>query len=886
MKNSLNIGSITDYSQILRTYGLEATPAGVYWQVGKTERTQGWILHLSVVVHQLQALLELVVPEFVARRLPFKIIMGLELAVKLIDGELGYIQLGKMVTIYPENNENAYGLAKDLIKLTSGFRGPAIPTDRCLGGVVYTRYGSFKPIKVNIGASEPIKCIYNISGELVADPYTIPFSLPKGIIWPFDDLATPELPGKPKLLNAKYFPLSVLKPDAKGSVIRALYFKKPWQISPCIIKQGHPYMFADSAGRDIRDRLQWQCNLYQDLKGEIPLAKVLDYFVVEGTAHLVMEFIKGIHLTYWIENIYRDRSWQYLSRKEKQMLLDKLLDILDIISRLHKRSYVHRDITPDNFLIDKKGHIFAVDLELAWSSQQHRPDPPFKLGTPGHMSPEQRSLKMPTVKEDIYGVGGMMVMIFANMHAIKFHLYPPEAIQNIIRFVTGEQLFGKLIAACLQSSPDYRPDLQKIRETLEHYRDEQLPETVIPDTFLLRPSMPANPERLVQMGISGLACPELLNPKQRWVSHVQKEDPYIGNEQRELTLSEGWHTGMTGVLWLVARASNMGFRVEACSLPYAQSWEYLLDHFFPKVHDKSPGLYTGSAGVAMAVVEAVNAGLLTMDESLQTRIQSCFLHKSLSLRLSDGLPGQGIALLNSSRHLDSRFIKDTLKGYIKDILARQLHDGSWNTINNKLSHQAGTFTGMDYGVAGIVWFLLCYFRWYPDKDVESAAKRALHWFSKICHKKSGRCAWPVSLGSKIRDPWQFSTGAPGIAHTFVRAYEIWGDPLYKMLAEGALSGLPSAPCRMDWSLSSGLAGLGEVYLEAAKAFNSNEWQKRSDWVAGLFLSSDICSDNLMVTWMPGYNTSATADLFTGNGGILHFCMRHLRPTKSSHPLSA
>jgi len=885
MKNKLQIASITEYSEILQTYGLEYMSAGIYWQVGKMEKVQGWILHLSVVVHQLPELLELVVPELVTKDIPFKIIMTEEMAAKKVHGGFGYIQLGKMVSIYPENDETANALAKDLIKITGAFRGPAIPTDRHLGGVVYTRYGSFNPVEVNIGKSEPIKCIYNASGELIVDPYTIPFSLPEGITWPFNDLAAPVLPRQPKLLNARYYPLSVLKPDAKGSVLRALYFKKFWQISPCIIKQGHPHMFADAAGRDIRDRLQWQYDLYQDLQGVIPLPKILDYFTIDETAYLVMEFIKGIHLTSWVSNTYCDRSWHYLSRAERLLLLDKLLDILDIISRLHKKNYIHRDITPDNFLVDKKDRLYAVDLELAWSSRQHHPDPPFRLGTPGHISPEQQASQTPTVNEDIYGIGGLMVMIFTNMHAIKFHLYPPEAMRNVIEFITGEQILGDLVSACLQSSPADRPVLQNIRNILQHYRDGQLPEAIPLGNCPINSKMVTNLQELVQMGISGLAHPELLNPKQRWISLTQKEDPYIGNEQLELRLSEGWHTGMTGVLWLVARARNMDFQVDDCLKAYAQSWEYLLDHFFPHIQNKPPGLYHGAAGVAMAVVEGVKAGLLTMNVSLQAHLQSCFLHKTNKLRLADGLSGQGLALLRSAGYLDSQFFQNTLEEYVEEILSSQLVDGSWNTGTSNPGGRVDTYSGMDYGVAGIAWFLLGYSRLYPDKKVATAAKKALHWLCTHCHKKNGKCSWPVSTGSKVQDIWQCSTGTPGIVHTFITAYEIWKDPLYKALAEASLSGLPATPCRMDWTLSTGLTGLGEVYLEAGRVLGSKEWRQRSDWIAGLMTGGGFGSESLMTNWLSAHNTIPTADLFTGNGGILHFCMRHLRQEKSSHPLS-
>jgi hypothetical protein len=90
---------------------------------------------------------------------------------------------------------------------------------------------------------------------------------------------------------------------------------------------------------------------------------------------------------------------------------------------------------------------------------------------------------------------------------------------------------------------------------------------------------------------------------------------------------------------------------------------------------------------------------------------------------------------------------------------------------------------------------------------------------------------------------------------------------------------------MDWTLSTGLTGLGEVYFEAGRVLRNKEWQQRSDWIAGLVTNGGFGSESIMTNWLSAHNTIPTADLFTGNGGILHYCMRHLRPEKSSHPLS-
>jgi hypothetical protein len=134
----------TDFSVLLNKYGLAYVRSEYYWMVGAPTKVQGWILHLSVIKIQILDLLNLIIPELIEGSVPFKIVIDLDTAGSLLDGNLGYIHLGKLVSIYPENDLQALQLAQKMITLTSSFKGPAIPTDFHLGSILYTRYGSFQ----------------------------------------------------------------------------------------------------------------------------------------------------------------------------------------------------------------------------------------------------------------------------------------------------------------------------------------------------------------------------------------------------------------------------------------------------------------------------------------------------------------------------------------------------------------------------------------------------------------------------------------------------------------------------------------------------------------------------------------------------------------------
>jgi hypothetical protein len=118
-------------------------------------------------------------------------------------------------------------------------------------------------------------------------------------------------------------------------------------------------------------------------------------------------------------------------------------------------------------------------------------------------------------------------------------------------------------------------------------------------------------------------------------------------------------------------------------------------------------------------------------------------------------------------------------------------------------------------------------------------------------------------------------GIPGIALVFIKAYECYSNPLYKEIAEKTLFALPDQPVYNDFSHAYGLAGLGEVYLEAKRVFKEPKWQTRADWIAALFQHTFQRNNEGAGVWSVCTNPDPEPDLLTGSCGIIHFLMRYL-----------
>ena len=464
---------ISDYSVLLERYKTEYRKVDYYFQVGQVSCQQGWIIHVSVILSDLISLLTELIPYLIYENVCFKIVSNKETAQSILEGFVGIEQLGKLIHIYPKDDRHASRIASDLIEKTKRFKGPSIPTDLNLGGVIYTRYGGFDPIMKLDEYGKIDKYIYNSKGQLVKDSYNIPFRMPVGITWPFEKIDRPIVTTPKKILNSRYWPVSILKADVRGNVIKCIYFDKFPRIRNCVIKQGRDCMISDESGRDIKDRLLWQQELHEELKDIIPIPVIIDFFYENKDAFLVMEYIKGRSLIDALQDINKSSEcWRSWDQNKKLSALQYVIDIGGMLDKFHQNGYVHRDIAPGNFLIDKKNKIWLIDNELAYSFKKEMPYPPFTYGTPGFISPEQKASKRPTVEEDIYGYGALMLFIFTSLSPAKFYVKESNELADNLFSLIGDLNISNLIAECLSIDRSQRPDFIRIKKTLEYYQQE------------------------------------------------------------------------------------------------------------------------------------------------------------------------------------------------------------------------------------------------------------------------------------------------------------------------------------------------------------------------------------------------------------------------------
>lgn len=131
------------------------------------------------------------------------------------------------------------------------------------------------------------------------------------------------------------------------------------------------------------------------------IVQLIDTFVEDHRGYLVMEYVEGRTLKALV---------QAEGKQQESTVIDLALQICDILEHLHSMdpSIIHRDLTPDNLILQPDGKLKLVDFNVAHKLESSATA--TVVGKHAYLPPEQFRGK-PTEQSDIYAFGGTLFFL-------------------------------------------------------------------------------------------------------------------------------------------------------------------------------------------------------------------------------------------------------------------------------------------------------------------------------------------------------------------------------------------------------------------------------------------------------------------------------------------
>lgn len=169
-----------------------------------------------------------------------------------------------------------------------------------------------------------------------------------------------------------------------------------------------------------------------------------------------------------------------------------LTEMLMALAYLHRRGVIHRDLKPDNVLVNSSGQVKVLDFGLALeaASQSEINLDEGAVGTLAYMAPELFAEEAATVQSDLYAVGMLIYEIFTGRY--PFNQKTITLLFNDIMYhVPDMSMFdpelSELLTRLLAKDPAARPSSAEevIRELCEATEQPLPPESIaIRESFL------------------------------------------------------------------------------------------------------------------------------------------------------------------------------------------------------------------------------------------------------------------------------------------------------------------------------------------------------------------------------------------------------------------
>lgn len=160
------------------------------------------------------------------------------------------------------------------------------------------------------------------------------------------------------------------------------------------------------------------------------LPEIYDSIDLQDGQIVLEEYIDGIT----VAQIMECEKYRYQGAKKV------LLGVCNALSVLHSLDLVHRDVKPENVMVQQDGRVVLIDFNASRKVSEASKDTVI-MGTVGYVAPEQLGILQSDRRTDIYATGVMLNVMLTGNH-------PSEHL--------ARGRVGRIVTKCTNINPDNR----------------------------------------------------------------------------------------------------------------------------------------------------------------------------------------------------------------------------------------------------------------------------------------------------------------------------------------------------------------------------------------------------------------------------------------------
>jgi eukaryotic-like serine/threonine-protein kinase len=238
----------------------------------------------------------------------------------------------------------------------------------------------------------------------------------------------------------------------------AVYLCQWLDKTPAVLKEA---VVPPAAGEELKNKAFQQFEREAVLLAGLDhpqIAKVMDYFIENSRQYMVLQRISGVNLRTYI----MDRG-----PVSERQALKWTSELAEIIAYLHGRELpiIHRDLTPENLVLDMKGSLVLIDFGSA--NEFVGTVTGTLVGKPSYVSPEQFSGHART-QSDLYSLGAVIYFMVTGKDPEPLAVASPKTANDVVS-PELDQLVGDLmrldVRERMKSIDDVKSRLLSVKQT-------------------------------------------------------------------------------------------------------------------------------------------------------------------------------------------------------------------------------------------------------------------------------------------------------------------------------------------------------------------------------------------------------------------------------------